>query len=356
MIVKNEALTLPRLAASVAGNVDFCTIVDTGSTDATVDIARRLFPVPGQFLEDEWHGFGAARNVATRAAAGHSDWLLFLDADETLDGGIDRSLLRADADGFALARRSGGVLVWLPRLVASARPWAWKGRTHEHLGLEGGRAPRFSRAQTPSITHHGDGGSRADKYERDLALLDADWHDNEGDPRTAFYIARTYDDMDRFEEAAAWYRRRLGLGGWDEERWFASYRLGVCLIGAGSATDGRDWLQKAWQGRPYRAEPLAALAECLRADCRWAEAWHACQTAFSSTAARPSGKGGVVTDSIFVEEDTYRWRVAYEASIAAWYVGERKAGLALCDFLLAAEGVPEVARRAVEANRPFYSK
>ena len=49
MIVKDEALILPRLAASVKNHIDYWTVVDTGSTDSTTQVAQDVFaPVPGQ--------------------------------------------------------------------------------------------------------------------------------------------------------------------------------------------------------------------------------------------------------------------------------------------------------------------
>src|ERR1700680_3935406 len=90
MIVKNEARGLPRLAESVAGCIDHWTIVDTGSTDETVAVARKVFDgIPGSVIEDRWRGFGPSRNVALEAADPHTDWLLHLDADHTVHGRLD---------------------------------------------------------------------------------------------------------------------------------------------------------------------------------------------------------------------------------------------------------------------------
>jgi glycosyltransferase involved in cell wall biosynthesis len=156
MIVRNEEVTLPRLAASVAGQVDYFTIVDTGSTDRTLELAGEVFAgLPGQVLGDEWRGFGASRTVALRAAEPFTDWLLFLDADEVLDGRLDRSALREDLDAVELCQRSGDVQLWLPRLAASGRGWQWKGRTHEYLDLPGGQdcyLPRSEAVQASRLT------------------------------------------------------------------------------------------------------------------------------------------------------------------------------------------------------------
>jgi glycosyltransferase involved in cell wall biosynthesis/predicted Zn-dependent protease len=80
MIVKDEQEMLPRCLAAAAPAVDEIVIVDTGSTDRTIEIAREF---GATVIEREWTGsFSDARNVSFDAATG--DWLMFLDADEVL--------------------------------------------------------------------------------------------------------------------------------------------------------------------------------------------------------------------------------------------------------------------------------
>ncbi len=80
MIVKNEEDTLAECLESVRGVADEIVIVDTGSTDNTVAIAKRYGATVGYF---EWIGdFAAARNEALKLCTG--EWILYLDADERL--------------------------------------------------------------------------------------------------------------------------------------------------------------------------------------------------------------------------------------------------------------------------------
>jgi glycosyltransferase involved in cell wall biosynthesis len=81
MIVKDGASTLARCLESVRSIVDEIVIADTGSTDATVRIARRY---RARVVDVPWEDdFSKARNRALRH--GSCDWVLFLDADELLD-------------------------------------------------------------------------------------------------------------------------------------------------------------------------------------------------------------------------------------------------------------------------------
>ncbi|HEX4807131.1 MAG TPA: glycosyltransferase [Conexibacter sp.] len=80
MIVKDEEEMLPRCLAAAAPAVDEIVIVDTGSSDRTIEIARAF---GANVIERAWTGsFAEARNVSFDAATG--DWLMFLDADEVL--------------------------------------------------------------------------------------------------------------------------------------------------------------------------------------------------------------------------------------------------------------------------------
>ena len=80
MIVKNEAEMLPDFFRSCRHVFDEMIVVDTGSTDQTVQIAEKAGAIVHHF---EWcNDFSAARNIALRAATGA--WVMYLDADERL--------------------------------------------------------------------------------------------------------------------------------------------------------------------------------------------------------------------------------------------------------------------------------
>ncbi|MGA1132937.1 MAG: glycosyltransferase [Prochlorotrichaceae cyanobacterium] len=78
MIVRNEAETLPQCLKSVSGIVDEAIVLDTGSTDLTVQVARSC---GAKVYESTWkNDFALARNECLSYAQG--EWVLVLDADE----------------------------------------------------------------------------------------------------------------------------------------------------------------------------------------------------------------------------------------------------------------------------------
>ena len=106
MIVKNEEEDLPKCLNAVKTYVDEIIIVDTGSTDKTVTVAKKY---TGKVFYFKWRDdFAAARNESLKHASG--DWILVLDADEIVspeDLKRIRDLIAFDdVDGYALVQRN----------------------------------------------------------------------------------------------------------------------------------------------------------------------------------------------------------------------------------------------------------
>lgn len=89
-------------------------VVDSGSTDKTVEYAERY---TDKVLTIEWQGYGATKNVAMRQAAG--DWILWLDADERVPKELAEEIQRIvrgdekDFAGYNVARRAYFLGKWI---------------------------------------------------------------------------------------------------------------------------------------------------------------------------------------------------------------------------------------------------
>lgn len=112
VIVKNGC---DRIRACVA-SLDFCdetVVIDTGSTDGTLDILREL---DVKLVEREFTDFADSREAARLAATG--EWILYLDADETLPPELAREIegvIQADGphSGYRIGLRSHFRSTWL---------------------------------------------------------------------------------------------------------------------------------------------------------------------------------------------------------------------------------------------------
>ncbi|OYV51258.1 MAG: hypothetical protein B7Z78_09065, partial [Rhodospirillales bacterium 20-60-12] len=105
LIVKNEAQRLSTCLKSISPIVDEIVIVDTGSTDETIEIAKSFIGKGPEIIigHFDWIGdFAAARNHALSLATG--DWILLIDADEQLTEGsygeIRQALIRPQFGGY----------------------------------------------------------------------------------------------------------------------------------------------------------------------------------------------------------------------------------------------------------------
>jgi glycosyltransferase involved in cell wall biosynthesis len=86
LITRNEAASLPRTLDSVRWANEIV-IVDSGSTDATLDLARAAGV---RVFEEPWKGFAAQKNSAIAHATG--DWILSLDADEEVSSELAQEI------------------------------------------------------------------------------------------------------------------------------------------------------------------------------------------------------------------------------------------------------------------------
>jgi glycosyltransferase involved in cell wall biosynthesis len=179
MIARNEARCIQRCLESVRGVVNHLLVLDTGSTDATVALAREAGAQVASFI---WcDDFSAARNAAL--ALSPCDWRLVLDADEWLEQGHEalRQLRHqppswvGQLEVSSLDETSSGPVrssSWISRLLP--RGMVYEGRIHEQpVWASPGVAPARQRMAV-RVAHDGYlPAFQASKYERNHALLQA---------------------------------------------------------------------------------------------------------------------------------------------------------------------------------------
>ncbi len=182
VIVKNEAANIERCLRSAAGIAGDVVVLDTGSTDETVSIARscgaRVFRAPWE------NDFSKARNAAIEHA--RCGWVLVLDADEELGAGW-RDALRgllgpSDAAGFRVVVENllpadevaRATEAWSVRLFRNVAGYRYENAIHEQVRgpIErlGGRVDELE----VRIVHHGYLSTSAQgesRVARNVALL-----------------------------------------------------------------------------------------------------------------------------------------------------------------------------------------
>ncbi len=374
MIVKNESRVIGRCLDSLRPFIDYWVIVDTGSGDGTQQLVLdHLRGIPGELHARPWRDFAHNRTEAIRLAEGKADYLLFCDADMTLTVRDPAWKEKLAADVYLVIQRNqwgffyGNVRLVNARLTGGRR-WRYWGSTHEYCASV---SPDIHR--DPPLTDaiefldYADGSSRPEKYSRDIALLTrdlealeelerqaayeperADLKEPLGEarllkPRNIFYLAQTYRDMGRPEDALETYRRRAELGGWVEEVWYSLYQIARLSesLGLPEATVVECYLQ-TYQYRMQRAEPLVRLARFYRERNRYALAH-----LFSKRATeipRPA------SDYLFIEGECYDWLNWDEYAVATYWIGEHRESERVCQMLLDGTQLPAGERERVLGN------
>lgn len=283
MIVKDEAQQIEATLDNIFAHfpIDYVVIHDTGSTDNTVDLARKKlaeFDVPSEVSIVPWSDFSSNRNLALNAAEGKADYVLFFDADDKLDGQIQ--LPKLNLDGYTLNVRRGNNLFRRMLIVRNNGSYHWRGVVHEGL---------YWRGSGSELVGHVDGhytvisrslGARSrdpDTYYRDATLLasalnNLSAQDADLATRYAFYCANSYRDAKCFREAIHWYRERISMGGWIDEIYLSHMGAGLAYEAVGNYDDAYGMLLAGHDVAPDRRECLYHLSRILRSQGRFSSA------------------------------------------------------------------------------------
>ena len=223
MIVKNEERNIEKALSWGKGIVSEQIVVDTGSTDRTVELAKKMgakvFYFPWQ------DDFSAAKNFAISKASG--DWIAFLDADEYFPLEETKKIMplleRCDKRGYYAVMSSwlqvgenesvfaGGTQV---RLFKRSEGLAYRNRIHEELYFrEDEILPHAADAtELLAIYHTGYAGGDAqskEKGERNIRLLLMELEEQPDNYHLMCYLGDSYLAGKESAEAKKWYYRAI---------------------------------------------------------------------------------------------------------------------------------------------------
>jgi glycosyltransferase involved in cell wall biosynthesis len=329
MIVKDEGAIIERCLRSFVGHIDAYVICDTGSSDDTVAKVHQVLDaagVPGTVVTVPFLNFEQARNDALQAAKDSHlefDHVLFCDADMELcvDDPLWRDTVSAPVLGV-MQRTETGFQYPNVRLVRRTQPARYVGVTHEYIDTDGVAPLPFDGIH---FVDHTNGASRAVKYDRDIALLLVALADGPENTRSVFYLANSYFDSGRNAEALHWYRRRLMMAGYEDERFISMYRIGVCYRRMGDDALLLHQMLMTFDRYPHRAEPLHVAA--LRAQ----QLGH---HRMAYEIAKMGADLAAPTHALFVESDVYNWRLDDIMAVSLYWLGRWDEAARLNDDVL----------------------
>ena len=280
-IAKNEEKFVERWAASAVG-ADLILLADTGSTDRTMEIARKVGVEVISVNITPWR-FDMARNAALAAVPADFDWCISLDLDEVLVPGWREAI---DALDPSVTHPSYFLTwSWNPdgtpglKFLGDKGPHAragfrWVGAVHEMLVPYGSQ--RSVRGFLPGfeIHHFPDPLKSRGQY---LDLLAMAAQEDPTDTRRSFWYARDLMYAGRNAEAIAEFDRFLSLpGGWGPERSRA-----IRYIAAMDSSRRTELLEWATRETPERREVWVDLAKHRSALHDWAGSLAAANAALS---------------------------------------------------------------------------
>lgn len=337
MIVKSEAAVLQRCLDSISNHIDWLTIVDTGSTDDTVEIIQSyLEEHPGNLYHDEWVDFGHNRSKSLEYDRDVCDWALIIDADEVITDASGLASLDPSASSYLIEITAAGESFQSKRILREDLDWRYEPEVHA-VPVTDYRDVGVVLSDV-SIHHYNDGGCKAGRMEWLVSKLEG-----KDDPRSVFYLANTLRDMGRYEDALPHYLRRASMGGWEEEAWYAHYRAGEMLEKVGRWDEAVSVLTAAIERRPHRVEPVYTLALGYRQRKmrQAAYAWSSYGMLLDQTTP---------DDILFVASWMYDYAMAFEHSINTYWVGEKDECLRLTSELLG-RNLPANIRRQTAINQ-----
>lgn len=219
ILAKNEEQNIGRALESVVRLADEIIVVDTGSTDRTVEIAASF---GARIVHHPWNdSFADARNAGLEHATG--DWVLMLDADEAVSKSMAEGLPRALRDGSADAYmtimtnyREGRPLdrSAVVRLFRNRPLYRYVGRIHESVMgsiLKQGGEIKTLRLVIEHYGYTAGEDDRKGRRERNVRLLETSLQEDDSQADKWFYLGQEYIQARELGRAAHCLRRALEL-------------------------------------------------------------------------------------------------------------------------------------------------
>lgn len=289
-IAKDEERTARRWAEAVS-EADKVIVLDTGSTDRTVEILKDC----GVEVFEDYDGpfrFDRARNKALSHVPEDADWCFSVDLDEIFEPGW-----RAAIDKAALEHPNATQIKY-PFVFSHrtdpetgeevADSWFYKGNCHRRRGfkwvcpchevLVSETAPIEAIAEGCRLHHRSEPKARRDGY---LQLLEQGAKDDPTDPRVHYYLGREYFYRNRNQEAAEVLVKYLDLVGqycWHDEKGNALHMIAQCCERLGDLDRAESWALRALAETAGR-EPYIFLARLYHRQERWWECRHYAEAA-----------------------------------------------------------------------------
>jgi glycosyltransferase involved in cell wall biosynthesis len=348
MIVKDESEVIEKCLGSFKHLIDYWVIVDTGSKDRTQEIIRTFMKdIPGELHERPWVDFSTNRNEALAFAKDKGDYLLLIDADEILVFSDNFTLPNLNEDCYSFTVRSLGAADCKRKgLINNHLDWKWEGMIHEDLVCP--QAKSFENLKNVTNICNASTGARSkdsEKFLKDAHILEKALKEDPTNSRYAFYLAQSYLNASKYEQALKNFEIRIKMKSNDiQETYLAMYNMGMTQEKLNDPDSALKTFFKTYEIRPTRAEPLLRCAIIYRKMGNYLLGY--LLSKYALTLPYPA-------DDLCIEYLTYDHALLIEFANCALLSGHYQEGLYACTQLLANQNLPSEIRTQVVSNLEF---
>ena len=363
-IFKNESRNVYRCLDSLKSIIDYVCICDTGSTDNTIELIEKWgkennIPTTVHSGQQQiFKNFGYNRTLSYRMAVKtypDATYILLIDADMVVK--ITDKFLeeknKLNLDQYMFEQVNPSIRYWNTRLISTKCKWKCVGVTHEYWDCKKKDSTK-ERTKLIWINDIGDGGSKENKFKRDIKLL-TEGLKEETDKgicmRYKFYLANSYKDSGGYLDAINWYDERIKDGGYIEEVYMSYYYKGECYIKLADVPSAINSYLKAWDVLPERSETLYEVSKIYREQENNNLSFFFAKKGFEIKYPDPNKYG------LFINYKIYEYLFLEELSIAGFYAGPegRKLGKAcLIKLLSMKDKINQKSYNIAMSNAKFY--
>jgi glycosyltransferase involved in cell wall biosynthesis len=207
LMIKNESKIIERCIGRALEHADAVSILDTGSTDNTVEICQKYLKncgKPFKISVEPFKNFGYNRTISfqkTQELCKELNWdpkityAMTVDADMVIKPAPEFKDFKMTVPGYKLIQQNGALKYFNNRFMQCAFNWKCVGVTHEYWSGDPVHPIPYEIFYIDDI---GDGGSKSDKFERDNSINLEDLKTDPNNGRTHFYLAQSYKDFGKF--------------------------------------------------------------------------------------------------------------------------------------------------------------
>lgn len=281
-ISKNEAQFVERFCAS-AKDADLILIADTGSTDNTVELAKKHANVATYDICITPWRFDKARDAALALIPRDYDVCISLDLDEVLEPGWREEIERVWKEDTTRLRYKfdwGQNIQFYYEKIHARHGYHWHHPCHEYPVADARITEVWAHTDMLLVSHHPDPTKSRGQY---LDLLKVAVTEDPACPRNAFYYARELTFYCKWPEAIEALQLYLNLprATWENERCYAMRLLGKAHESTGRQAEAMKWYRRACAEAPNTREPWVDLAMACYMRHQWAECYGAAMSALA---------------------------------------------------------------------------